>query len=311
MENLPFHYQQKSQLVKNPQVAAYLFPLKVHISIHDVDLCFHVTSEEVIKELYDHYPLSWFKTEASSMSMDIFWSNSRDLGWTDEAWENEPSPDCIILNEDDQTIALQRDFAAHRKGRQCFMVCPYALDDGFYNFLRWLLPHLFLEKGLMLLHSSCVLNDQEEAFFNLGESGAGKSTIASFRPRKKILGDDMNVIKVKDGKCWAQAGALGQAILNPSEYSNWYPVKSLFWLKKSEKLAITKMDKAAQLRCLSTSVANVFWNQLPSDQTQKIFGFTWELLKHTSVYELSFPKKEHLWNEIFGEFDKLLAKDNP
>lgn len=308
METLPLHYQKKNQLVKNPQLAPYLFPLKVHITIHDVSLCFHVTSEEIIKELYDHYPLSWFKP-ATAVSMNIFWTNSRDLGWSDEQWENEPSPDCIILNEGPQTTALQRDFAASRKGDQCFMVCPYAMDDGFYNFLRWLLPHLFLEKGLMLLHSSCVLDDHNQAYFSLGESGAGKSTIASFRSRKKILGDDMNVIKIQDGQCWAQAGALGQAILNPAEYSHWYPVKALFWLKKADRLEISKMDKAAQLRCLSTSVANVFWNQLPLDQTQKIFGFTWELLKHATVYQLSFPKQERLWSEIFTEFDKLQTKE--
>ncbi len=308
METLPTHYHKKNQLVKSKQVSDHLFPLKVHIAIHDVHLCFHVTSEEIIKELYDHYPLSWF-TAPQTASMDVFWSNSRDLGWTDEDWENEPSPDCIILNEGERTTALQRDFAASKIGNQCFVVCPYALDDGFYNFLRWLLPHLFLEKGLMLLHSSCILDDNEQAYFSLGESGAGKSTIASYRARKKILGDDMNVIKIKDGQCWAQAGALGQAILNPAEYSNWYPVKTLFWLKKAEKLEITPMDKAAQLRCLSTSVANVFWDQLPAVQTQKIFHFTWDLLKYTAVYQLAFPKRERLWNDIFAEFDKQLVKD--
>jgi hypothetical protein len=305
MQNLPLNFQKKKTLIENKQLAADFLPLTVNLSIHDVSLCFHVNSEEIVKELYDHYPLSWF-CQSRETQIDIYWHDSRSLGWPDEAWEDEINPDCTILNQNQKVIALQRDFVASLVGARCELICPYSLHDGFYNFLRWLLPRLFLENGHMLLHSSCILDDKGQAYFSLGASGAGKSTISSYRPRKKILGDDMNVIKVEDGKCWAQAGALGQAILNPAEYSHWYPVRALLWLQKSDRVSVRPMDRSSQLCCLSSSVANVFWDQLAQDQSQKIFQFTQEILNHVPLFELSFPKKEKVWNEIFFELDHLI-----
>ncbi|MBY0385683.1 hypothetical protein K2X05_11050 [bacterium] len=305
MQELSIHLQKKMQLAQNQQLKTDLFTYKVYLSIHAVNLCFHVTSEEVIRDLYDHYPLSWFQTVDPKSAVHIFWQNSTDLGWSDEEWENEPTYDCVVVKDKDRRFAVQRDFVATMEGNNCLLVCPYYLADGFYNFLRWLLPQIFLQKEILLLHSSCVLDEKKNAYFCLGPSGAGKSTIASFRPRKRILGDDMNVIKIKDGQCWAQAGALGQSILNPKEYSNWYPVKALFWLKQALDLKMTSMSKAAQLRCLHSSVANVFWDQLTQEQVNLIFRLAWQILQHNSMYELSFPKTEGLWPTIFEKTHEL------
>jgi hypothetical protein len=305
MQELSLHLQKKIKLAQNQQLKTDLFTYQVYLSIHSVDLCFHVMSEEIIRDLYDHYPLSWFQSVNPKNSVHIFWQSSEDLGWADDEWENEASYDCVVLNDKNQRIAVQRDFVANMENNRCMLICPYSLADGFYNFLRWLLPQIFLQNEILLLHSSCVLDDKKNAYFCLGPSGAGKSTIASFRPRKRILGDDMNVIKMRNGQCWAQAGALGQSILNPKEYSNWYPVKSLFWLKQAHELEITQLNPATQLRFLHSSVANVFWKQLTQAQVSLIFRLAWQILQHNSMYHLSFPKIEGLWPAIFEKTDEL------
>jgi hypothetical protein len=308
MENLSQHLKNKqATLLKAHLITpsfAQLNTLTVDLCIHGIPLRFHLSSEELIGELYDHYPLAWFQQSSLNEPIDIFWIDNSKLGWSNEDWCDESSPECHVVNNGNQQIAVQRDFAAVLESKKCFLICPYHLDDGFFNFLRWLLPVLLVEQGKLVLHSSCVLDEKGMAYFSLGPSGAGKSTIASFRSRKKILGDDMNIIKFENNQCWAQAGALGQALLNPTEYSNWYPVKAFFWLKKSEAVSLGELSKVAQIRLLSSAVANVFWSQLPSENVQKIFLLVGLLLQKTPLYELSFPKKEKIWDEIFAQVSK-------
>lgn len=308
MEILSQHLQKKQATLLNAnlnkQSVTHLNSLSVDLSIHGIPLRFHLGSEELLGELYDHYPLSWFQQVSTQVPIEITWVDNKALGFSNEEWSNEISPDCHVSYESHQQIAVQRDFAAVLEDKKCFLICPYHLDDGFFNFLRWLLPVLLVEQGKLVLHSSCVIDDKGYAYFSLGPSGAGKSTIASFRSRKKILGDDMNVIKFENNQCWAQAGALGQALLNPTEYSNWYPVKAFFWLKKNEIVCLQDVPKTTQIRLLSSAVANVFWNQLPAENVQKIFLLVCTLLQKTPLYELSFSRKEKIWDEIFAQVNQ-------
>lgn len=311
MINTSNHFQKKQKTLfeayLNTKSDAYLKTQSVHLSIHGIPLRLHISSEELVSELYDHYPLSWFQN-TSEKCIDVFWADNQTLGWSNEEWADEATPDCHVFQDGKKQIAMQRDFAAVLENQKCFLVCPHHLDDGFYNFLRWLLPVLLLEKGKVVLHSSCVLDDEGNAYFSLGVSGAGKTTISSMRPRKKILGDDMNIVKFENGRCWAQAGAMGQALLNPTEYSHWYPVKAFFWLKKEEHVELRELSKTTQIRLMSTSVANVFWSQLSSENAQKIFFLVCSLLQSTPLYELSFPKKQKVWDEIFAALQREQIK---
>jgi len=292
----------KAKLIQTVEGSRESLKYRVNLVIHQIPFCFYVSNESIVKELYDSYPLAWFHETAVLGATPIFWHDSRSLGFQDEVWENEASYECYVTRNQLKESAVHRDFVAHFDGETCTLVCPYTVQDGFYNFLRWIAPIKFLGKNKLLLHSSCVIDQNKNAYFSLGPSGAGKTTIASLRPRKKILGDDMNVIKVEDGKCWAQAGALGQALLNPSEYTNWYPVKAIFWLKKSESLVLKNLPRATQIKYLSTAVANVFWNNLSENQSLTIFKYINDILTINEMFELSFPVERDVWDFIFETF---------
>lgn len=291
----------KSDLIRKVTSQLPLLPYKVHLQIHDIPFCFHVGGEEIIKELYDHYPMSWFKQDIDKPPLDVFWFDSRDLGFQDEAWEDEPSFECHVRREGEADVAVHRDFVGRSQGQQVVLICPYTIQDGFYNFLRWIAPLKFLSANKILLHSSCILDGHKSAYFCLGPSGAGKTTISTFRPRKMILGDDMNVLKIENGECWAQAGALGQALLNPREYSKWYPVAGMFWLRKGDSVEIKNLRGASQLKYLSTAVANVFWNRLDQAQTLRIFNFMTQILAIQTLRELTFPKNSQVWDQVFSQ----------
>jgi len=295
----------KSDLMSGQRLAGRRFPFRVALTIHQIPFCFHVEDEAVIKELYDSYPLAWFQ-DGGPNPIQVFWHDSRGLGFEDAAWESESSFECYVARDGKNETAVHRDFAARFDGENVNLVCPYTIQDGFYNFLRWLAPIKFVGQNKLLLHSSCVIDQNKNAYFSLGPSGAGKTTIASLRPRKKILGDDMNVVKIEDGRCWAQAGALGQALLNPAEYSNWYPVKAFLWLEKSTKLEIRELSRAAQVKRLATAVANVFWDNLSEEQALAIFTSINEILKINRMYELAFPIERDVWDFVFQTFKEDL-----
>lgn len=272
----------------------------VDITIHDLPFRFYVTDEKVIQSLYNTYPLNWFGKHKSKPFL-VYWINNQDFGFTDEQWENNSSYECVLHKSKERTFAIQRDFLGVEEKDHAFLVCSYFIGDGFYNFLRWIAPKYFIQTHKFLLHSSCTIDFNKEAYFCFGPSGAGKTTIASLLPKHRVLGDDMNVLKIENGRCWAQAGALGQALANPEEYNHWYPVRGLFWLEKSEHIYIEKMKATDQLIKLSSSVANLFWPTLSYDETQKVFTGLQNILKSVELKTLFFSKDRNVWPIVWNE----------
>lgn len=275
------------------------FPFFVDLKIHDIHFRFFVKEEDVIAQLYRMYPVNWF-TECAENAIQVYWFNNKDFGFSDEQWESSPSYECLILPAQDKTYAIQRDFLGIQEHQKMTLVTSYEVGDGFYNFLRWAMPLHFIRSRKYLLHSSCILDPYKRAYFCLGPSGAGKTTISSLAPRKRVLGDDMNVLKIENGKCWAQAGALGQAITNPEEYSAWYPVEGIYWLEKAPSVEVHTLSKADQYLKLSSSVANVFWPQLSSVEIQMIMSGITEILSRVELKKLMFPIDKDVWPTLWS-----------
>lgn len=278
------------------------FAYSVDLTIHEIPFRFHVQSEAVIQRLYDIYPVEWFKSTAKPYS--VYWISNEDMGFTDAQWEDNEDFECLLHASGTRQFAIQRDFLGIDENKYSVLVCSYVIGDGFYNFLRWIAPKYFIHHNKLLLHSSCVLDSYKNAYFSFGPSGAGKTTISSLLPRSRVLGDDMNVLKIDDGKVWAQAGALGQAITNPKEYGQWYPVKGCLWLEKGEDLLIQPMPKSEQFLKLSSAVANVFWPTLSETETQKIFTTVQTILATVDIQRLHFPISRDVWPFIWSYYLK-------
>ena len=68
------------------------------------------------------------------------------------------------------------------------------------------------------------------------------------------------------------------------------------------------MRLSQQLQYLSTSVANLFWDRLSEKNTLQVFHNLQKVISSVEIYELEFPKKENIWNDIFA-FIKQQRKD--
>lgn len=158
MEVLPRRLKkQKAQFLRanlSEQTLTRINKHVVDIVIQQTPLRFHLSSEEQVGELYDHFPLSFFLQShpqvtvssfgagafgAGTFWTDIFWIDGSQLGWTNEDWCSESSPEGEVLNTGQQQISLQKDFIAILNNRKCFLLCPNSAGDGLQSFLRWLL----------------------------------------------------------------------------------------------------------------------------------------------------------------------------
>lgn len=299
MKTLSENFQRKKKLAENIHFDNnFSFSHQCLLNLHQIPLEFSFSSEALVQLIFDQYPLMWLN-QGQKPVYKIQWIDSEKFGWSAEEWENDPRFDCETYMLGSKHIALHRDFVAIVDGVNIRLIAPYTLADGFFNFLRWLVPLHFIEQNKLLLHSSCVVGPGHKAFFCLGPSGAGKSTISSLAPKAKILGDDMNILKVSDGKCWAQAGGLGQSVSNPKEYNNWYEVGGFFWLKKSKFFQITAMPQAHFMKHLYQSVANVFWDQIGQEKMEKIISLVTQISELNRIHELQFSIEPDIWPQIF------------
>lgn len=302
METTLANHRIKKGVAEALDISARTFEHSVDLVIHDIPFRFFVKSEKVIQRLYDIYPLEWFKTQNSTKPFSVYWLNNEDFGFTDAQWEDNESPECVLFDSQNKHFAIQRDFLGIEEKNYTVLVCSYVIGDGFFNFLRWIAPKYFLRTNKLLLHSSCVLDANKDAYFCFGPSGAGKTTMASLAKRSRVLGDDMNVLKLENGRCWAQAGALGQAITNPKEYNQWHPVVGFLWLVKSESIYIEKMEKSEQFLKLSSAVANVFWPTLRIEETQNIFSSISSILDVIELKKLNFSITRDVWPAVWSHY---------
>ncbi len=232
----------------------------------------------------------------------IQWVDPKHLNIKNEFWELDPSPDCRQKKLDGLDLVIQRDFIAFydHNDRTYYFTSFYTLDDGIYNFLRWMLPRYLIQTNKILLHSSCIVLN-EKAYFCLGPSGAGKTTLSQLSSPNTVLDDDMNVVSINKPNVEAFAGAVGQRIEDPELFGKSYPVGGFFWLTQDDSCYVTNLRPAQKKMYLLRSVANLFWDSLTPRELEKVGELTNYLIENCEFKELHFNKSQEVWNHVFSE----------
>lgn len=217
---------------------------------------------------------------------------------TPEQFSNEINPDCLVFESLGLELAIQRDFVGKDDLRgHVYLLVQEEFEDGIYNALRWSVPRRLLDKRALLLHSSCVVDHDNRACLFLGHSGAGKTTVASFAGTRKVLGDDMNVVRFENGKIYAYAANLGGAI--QSEFSgNGFLVKGVYWLQKSSTVNLFPLAPGQLTQKLLVSAANVFVGDHKMDPLPLVMNLIGPMASLLNGYILNFKKDEEFWNAI-------------
>ena len=226
-----------------------------------------------------------------------------------EDWCDEESQDCFLFEEN--RLAIQRDFAGKIVSpTDIIFIAEEKKCDGFYNFLRWILPRKMLELKKYILHSSCILDRGGKAHFFLGHSGAGKTTITSFADGRSVLGDDMNVIFEEGGELYASPGGIGGFFEPDVKIHEKFLVSSINWLVQDSKTERVRIDEGESVSKLMASFSSLFWESLPEESMKDLLDFSIVAASKVSFYNLFFQKNTLFWKfiEESNEFLVLNSK---
>ncbi|MCB0413270.1 MAG: hypothetical protein KDD50_02990, partial [Bdellovibrionales bacterium] len=201
----------------------------LEVSIHGIEISFHLPTPLALR-LTQFLPLTWQTT--TNNPIQVQWVSPEEMRWPHSLdWNDDKDHQCHFAKFLDFHFVVQRDFAvAYKDPSNLILISPYSIDDGFFNFLRWLLPRKLLLKNQYVIHSSCVVLPSGEAILSSGPSGAGKSTLAKMAADDGlfILGDDMNIVSKKSDHWHVEAAAIGQIIQSPDALDLKFPLKSIF-----------------------------------------------------------------------------------
>lgn len=165
----------------------------------------------------------------------------------------------------------------------------YTLD----SFLRVTISQLLLSARGMLLHAATVVRDGR-AYVFMGQSGAGKSTIARGAPAGSALTDEISLVRCHASgwrahgtPFWGEFRAAGQ---NAS-----YPLARIFALQQAPHNRVEKLASREALRALLN--CSLFFSAVPEDR-QALLSVAAELAESGRIYRLEFRRELDFWEGV-------------
>lgn len=230
---------------------------------------------------------------------------SLDLSWvmksTDLFTFSWPGPgyECVDI----YTLSLERE------ERSLFFSLVIEDIDA-YSYLRIFGYSLFLATqwhvmhGGLCLHSAAVARERD-GFLFLGDSEAGKTTVARFSALigRPALGDDLNFI-IRDGENYLMAAA-PSPILSPVGYSMLRPsLRGVFTLVQDDSdYLIPLSPKQVALILFDAFIRETPYARRLSDEMIGLgFQTCCDIARRVPGYELHFRKSPEFWKVIDEQF---------
>ncbi len=296
LENIELLSLKKNIIHSNTE--DFTFSKSIHFSYHGIDLVLKTNSDNLIHCIKDFFPLSWLSHDNAKPQYEIIHIDPSHFHIDQADFENEESQDCHIDFENNCELAVQRDFVALKSDHHVKAIFNSNVDDGFFNFFRWLICRDLILNEKAILHSSCIMGHNNKAYVFLGPSGAGKTTTCVNAEGRKVLGDDMNILILKKDKIYMQAGSIGGRFESQIPFDQLVEVQGFYWLSQSQDLTVEALSASRSLQCLIASLANVFWNDKNSVFNQKALEFCQKVVSKTSFYKLSLQNSPMFWSLI-------------
>jgi hypothetical protein len=271
-----------------------LFPYSLSCNYHGIKLNFKTNSVKFIQSIKNLIPVDWI---CESDNKDIIYlKNPAEFNHTQEYWSEEICQDCFSF--ENNTIAIQRDFASQLFINEVLLICEDTVGDGFYNFLRWYLSEKLMDIGKYVVHASCVLGKDNSAHLFLGHSGAGKTTITKLSHPRLVLGDDMNLVSIENNVLYVEAGAIGGQFNSMIGYEKKMPVKACYWLKQDLLNERLELDHLFGNQKILASFANLHWPTLSQKKIDQLMNFSFAVSSYTQFYDLKFLNTPAVWEYL-------------
>ncbi len=279
-------FEQKEQL-RFPEDRSYRYTY--YYLIHGLWLEFRT------EEKLPSSNICWEQDISQKADIIVYWYDPAYFNFDETEWSDERASDCYWKNK----RVIQRDFVAE-KIEDVYAVCfSFVRLDGWYNFLRWLLPPFLIRQNILLLHSSAVVLPNNHALLFLGYSGRGKSTIASMATPLEVIGDDINRIDIAaEGNLYVSAAKLGGMIEIGNDLR--YIVDGVYWLEQAEINRLEHVSPMQMWQYLYASLIGWNWRGLEEDVLAQLDALANEFLKRKRIDRLFFKKDRSVWRFLLS-----------
>jgi hypothetical protein len=158
-------------------------------------------------------------------------------------------------------------------------------------------------RGNLLLHASGIA-DGDKGFLFLGNSGAGKSTVASFAIslEKQVVADDIVLISRYQG-CEYFLRYVPRFYPQLTSDSSLHPsLRGIFTLVQDTEDYLIPLSPISLTKAINRGYQHTLSLQIPIQARQTSFQAISEISRRVPGYELHFRKSTDFWRLIDGQF---------
>jgi hypothetical protein len=190
-----------------------------------------------------------------------------------------------IINIEKEIEILRSDF--HSVSSKNLNYTFLAVEPNKYSFDSWLrifFSMLALKNNGVLMHASSV-NINNSGYIFAGISGSGKSTIIRKFGKQRALSDEISYIFYHMNKLYCASTPFWGELKRPAmQKTEILKVKSLFFLKHSDKLSRVKLNKATAFK---EAMKTVLFFSADTKDNSKLMKLA-ESISETLVFHLEF-----------------------
>ena len=165
----------------------------------------------------------------------------------------------------------------------------YSLD----SLIRILLSKLLLSRSGFLLHAATVMRDGRAHVFT-GQSGAGKSTVASLSPVGSVLTDEISLLRKFDN-AWQAFGTPFWGEFHAGDLNERAPIAGIYSLIQAKEDRVERLSTRDALRALLPNI--LFFSSKQEDNAQ-LLRILMEALEAIPVYQLYFRRHAGFWEVL-------------
>ncbi len=201
----------------------------------------------------------------------------------------------VDIRKEGERIVYRRDDFLLETDEQYRRALLQIHDDLSLNHALMTLYSAFIVKqgwGLML-HSSCAV-EQDRAYLFAGQSGAGKSTVATLSQPRKILSDEATLLKIEEHGVLVYDSPFRSDSV-PTFEREALPLAGIHLLRQSEDI---RREPVKASEAVVQLMDKIFYWAVEPAETVKLLALCGKLVSRVPVYELMFQKNNLFWERI-------------
>ena len=197
---------------------------------------------------------------------------------------------CLFLNR----LSCKGHLLFLRTGRSYFIV------GTLYKLLFLFVAAVMAENKKFIMHGAGI-GGNEGGYLFLGESGAGKTTVAGFADKREILSDDAPIVGYETDRFYMHPSPFGQISLftmkDSAHHEKRVELNKLFFLKQNEVQSIVLRERRyAFAEILKKHVHGIEF--MGKDSRLTAFNFFHDMCECIPMYDLNFQKNNEFWTGI-------------